>query len=194
MSIDTAAREQAVKIGQRFNQLSRAVREDKALSEHAKKATLAHHWRATQSRLLALKGEHQAEVEREHRRLELELFGHAADPDIYRAALAAAAAQIDSPAKAEAALRRADRTGDEVAAKAALTISLEKGFGSAVDAYKARNPGAAAALTEFRNFEQAMADPQDRLFSPFKVLRPPELPTRDEAIDALAREAPALAS
>lgn len=192
---DTEHRQAAVKLSTAIRSQQEAIRNDKNLSPLAKQRLLARDFLAGAPRLTELRTAHETATQEERLRLQQAAYGHPADRDAFRTALERATAEIKTQESAETALRRAERTGDDVLAAAVFDVAVEHGYGKVVQAYTARRPGAAKALQDLEHFEVSLdrSAMSERLFSPFFSQRPPELPGNSDALAKLAREAPEIA-
>lgn len=191
--IETKSRKTAQQLGTEFSQRATRIVADDRLTERHRKAMLAREYLTTKQQLAALRREHDAEVAAQRLALERSAFGMA-DTTALRTALDGAAARITTRDEAASALRRAERTGDNIAAHAVFVVATEQGFRDVADAYLASRPGTAGALSRLQEHDQAAADTNERLFSPFVPLRPAGLRAVNDAyleqMAALAGDVP----
>jgi len=188
MANDTPARTLAVAAHSAYRQRLAAAR-DGRLSEAHRLRKLAYAWVTTRDRLKTLAAEHTAQVSAERQRLEQALYGDS-DPEGLRTALDSASARIRNREQAAAALRRAERVGDEVAALAAFNVAAEHGWSDVSRSYLAKRPDAAAAHAALVAHEQAGADANEKLFGPLRFPPlPVELGKYRNALEQLASEA-----
>lgn len=190
MTHNTAARARASAAHAALHQRVEVTDGDGQLNDLTKSRIKAAAYLKARCAVADARREHEAEVAGQRRELEQNAFSYPADPDGFRAALNGASARITTRAQAAAALRRAERTGDDVAAHAVFVIAAEKGFGDIVDAYAARHPETGTALQRLRDHDAAADTAAEKVFSP---LRPPQLPrglpSNEDRLARLAAEA-----
>ena len=192
MAHDTPARALAITAHAAFQQRCAAAR-DGRLTEAHRIRKLAFAYVSTCDRLKALAVEHTAQVSAERQRLEQALYGLAGDPEGLRTAIDAASVRITKREQAAAALRRAERTGDEVAALAAFNVAAEHGWSDVSRSYLAKRPDAAAAHAALVAHEQAGADANEKLFGPLRFPPlPVELAKHRNALEQRPHEPPAV--
>ena len=110
------------------------------LTEAHRIRKLAYAYVTTRDRLKTLAAEHTAQVSAERQRLEQALYGDS-DPEGLRTALDSASARIRNREQAAAALRRAERVGDKVAALAAFNVAAEHGWSERLEVLPGEAPG-----------------------------------------------------
>ncbi|HAW10274.1 MAG: hypothetical protein ABSC16_12405 [Candidatus Dormibacteria bacterium] len=190
MAHETTARDRAAAAHRALAQSVEVTDGDVRLTDSAKNAIKAHAYLKARAQVADARREHEAVVAAQRRELERNAFGYPADPDRFRDALNGASERITTRTQAAAALRRAERTGDDLAAHAVFVIAAEKGFGDIVDSYAARHPESGSALQRLRDHDAAADTVAEKLFSP---LRPPQLPRglppNEDRLARLAAEA-----
>jgi hypothetical protein len=173
MAHHTAARKRAEDAHAALRMRVEAIDSDPRLNDQYKQRKKAHAYRKAHALVAEARQTHEAEVTATRRSLEQRAFAYEADPDAFRAALDSVSARIQTPPQATAALGRARRTGDEVAAHAIFVLSHERNFSDVVNQYAQGHPATAKALQDLADFDHANDTPEESLFSP---LRPPRLP------------------
>ncbi len=178
--IDTAHRQAAVQLGATFAERAAAISADHRLTEAHRRSRLAAEYLGYQRQLANLRRQHDAEVAKKRSELEHSAYGHW-DTSALRSALDSASARISTAAQAKAALRRAERVGDDVAACATFVLASEMGWAGVVGEYAATHPGRAASLTFLDDHDVAASDDHERLFSPFFPRKPDTLRNVDDS-------------
>lgn len=175
--IETMWTQQAAALRASFYAQDAALKADGRYSDTTRKALRCRLLLDTEKQLAALRPQHEETVAAQHRELQRSAFGHPADPESYRLALDAAAA-LDTPAALARRLRLAEKTGDETSAAAIFSVAAERvGAGEVVAAYLASRPDRKQLHERLVEHEsQAAPTIQDRLFSPFRVSVPSDLP------------------
>jgi hypothetical protein len=168
---------QADALRNNFYALDAALRADKRYTDETRLSLRCRLYLDTQKQLAALRPQHEDTIAAQHRELQRGVFSHPDDPESYRLALDAVA-PLDSPAKLARRLQLAEKTGDETTAAAIMAVAAERSDGSAVVAqYLARRPDKAEQYGRLKDHEsQAAPTYQDRLFSPWRVAVPSDLP------------------
>ena len=185
----TPARDAAVATHASYRQRVAAAR-DRRLSQAHQLRKLAFAYVAARDRLKSLAAEHTAQVDAEHLQLQQRLYGNPVDPEGLRTAMDSASARITNREQAAGALRRAERTGDAVAALAAFNVASEHGWSDVASVYLAKRPDAAEAYRALLEHQQAGADVNERLFGPLKFPPlPVELSAHRNHLEQLASEA-----
>ena len=190
MAHETTARDRAAAAHRALAQRVEVTDRDVRLTDTARNSVKAHAYLKARAQVADPRREHEEVVAAQRWELERKTFGYPADPDGFRDALNGASARITTRTQAAAALRRAERIGDDVAAHAVFVIAAEKGFSEIVDAYAARHPETGTALQRLRDHDAAADTAAEKLFSP---LRPPQLPrglpNNEDRLARLAAEA-----
>lgn len=200
---ETTASAAAAHLQQQFAQRTDLHRRNPNMSDGGKQRAIAREFVNARTQMQELRAQHQQIVAAERTRLTHATFGGHADIGQFRSAVATLLAQVDAvdgtkpDARAtqlqrlESALRVAQMTDDPTAAAAAFVVAKERGFNRVVDSYLQANPERARSLEELQDLDAGESDLGNRMFTPFRVMHPPELRQNEAVIQQLAAEAPA---
>jgi len=159
----------AEQIRANLDAVAQRINSRKDLAHHARQTLLARAYVEARDALNALREEETARIDADRRKLERKLFGAGGlipDPAaaVSRRDANDRAAELETPAAAQAALRRAERDGDATLAKAiaarAADLSADPAWAGIVHAYVAERPEDAETLKAM----QALPDTSDGLW------------------------------
>ncbi len=191
-------------IRQRANAQMELIRADQTLSAEGRKAHMAAVWLKANDQLAAVRGERDEAIAAERQRLRLLAFGSPAGREgEYRQALLDLDGRLDRVEEAHRLLKRADRTGDMMLARAVGTIAAEKsseganplasGWGE-VMRVAAGMTGASQVIADLADLDAATAGIGNQFAADmtFRLYKPSELQKVDQyAMKRLAAKAPA---
>jgi hypothetical protein len=175
MGIQTTARTTADTWREQYRQRIATLESDGRYSDDGRRAAIAAEFVSAQRNFATLRAAHEDEIHAQRMQLHDSLFHlpDGVDPDAHRRVLDVLAGS--SAEQLQQRLLTAERVGDEVTAHAILVTALERANPAGdriAEQYAAWHPGAGERIQGLKNFESQVADPSDRMFSPFSVARP----------------------
>lgn len=178
--------EQAQRAQARYHREVDEARADTNLSNEGKQRKMAKALRQVETTMERLKRERTDELESTRKRLELRAFQPKHSPGASPEARIAVdssfrdaverAERLESVSEALQMVGRAERTGDELLARATAVVAMEKGWGPVLGAFTEAFPAAKGALEELDAF-LGQRSPKARLVESmhFSISAPTEL-------------------
>ncbi len=185
MDDTTPERDQALRAQQRYVDTLNRIRNDRDLTDEARRRHAAEVWTATRKELDGLQAKERERLTKREQELERRLFGLAAGGLDASAAISARDAQdrasrLSRPDEAAALLARAERNGDQTLAKAvahhallqsreAMTRDVEHAWDGVVGAFLDARPHMETVVDELAQIERLG---QRQVFGPFSLGAP----------------------
>ncbi len=174
----TQTRERAHYVQTRYTQDVQDIRADRHLSGDGKRRALAQAYLRTRDKLQQLQKKESEVVEKRRRELERSLFGLSVGRgDAAMLSLRDAqqrAASLKAPAQALTLLATAERTGDDILARAVAAQAWDRGWTRVLDAYAAERPGVLEKFHELDSLDGRQSVGR-RMATDMAFWRPPEL-------------------
>lgn len=200
MTSPTAAAKKVEQINGEFARRTADIRSNRDLTSEAKRRLLAKEYLDARSQAEQVKAKADSSRVEERARLEREMFGidrfvSTSNPESSRASLSISyrdardrAAQVESDKAALDLLRRAERGGDEMLARAVAEVALDNLWADTLNAFAAARPGAEPKLQTLVDLNHTRAGAGLFEAAAFYVSRPSEVTQQDvQAVEQAAR-------